>query len=97
MKKATKDIEKFFAENNDIIMKQSYFEKYRDELSIDNTRNLMVEEYIKNIKSVLTQARNIAEKSENEFNKFKNDINSKSKRTKLEDVEIDFSNNKNQN
>ncbi len=97
MKKATKDIEKFFAENNDIIMKQSYFEKYRDELSIDNTRNLMVEEYIKNIKSVLTQARNIAEKSENEFNKFKNDINAKSKRTKLEDVEIDFSNNKNQN
>ena len=97
LKKATKDIEKFFAENNDIIMKQSYFEKYRDELSIDNTRNLMVEEYIKNIKNVLTQARNIAEKSENEFNKFKNDINAKSKRTKLEDVEINFSNNKNQN
>ena len=55
----------------------------------------MVDEYIKNIKTVFVQAKNIADKSENDFNDFKKNIKAVSKRTKMEDIEMELSNTKN--
>ena len=57
----------------------------------------MVDEYIKHIKSVFLQAKSIADKGENDFNNFKKELNAKSKRTKIEDIEMELSNTKNRN
>ena len=94
LKKIAKEVEKFFDENNDILVNHSYFERFKDELNIENTNNMMVNEYIKNIKSVFVQAKNIADKGENDFNEFRNNLSAKSKRTKIEDIEV-LSNTKN--
>ena len=76
-------------------MNQPYFERFKEELNIDNTKKMMVDEYIKNIKTVFVQAKNIADKSENDFNDFKKNIKAVSKRTKMEDIEMELSNTKN--
>ena len=60
--------ENFFEENNDILMNQPYFERFKEELNMDNIKKMMVDEYIKNINTVFVQAKNIANKSENDFN-----------------------------
>ena len=95
LKKIAKEVENFFEENNDILMNQPYFERFKEELNIDNTKKMMVDEYIKNIKTVFVQAKNIADKSENDFNDFKKNIKAVSKRTKMEDIEMELSNTKN--
>ena len=77
-------------------MNQPYFERFKEELNIDNTKKMMVDEYIKNIKSVFQQAKSIADKGENDFNNFKKDLNAKSKRNGIEDIEM-LSNNKSRN
>ena len=97
IKKIAKDIENFFAEKNDTLLNQTYFEKFKEELNVENTRNMMVDEYIKHIKSVFLQAKSIADKGENDFNNFKKELNAKSKRTKIEDIEMELSNTKNRN
>ena len=94
MKKYSEDIESFFKENNDIMMNNSYFEKYENELNVENTKNMMVDDYMKTLKGIFSQAKNIAEKGENDFDKFKKDIELKSKRTRFDEVEM-YSNNKN--
>ena len=96
LKKYSEDIESFFKENNDIMMNNSYFEKYENELNVENTKNMMVDDYIKMLKGIFSQAKNIAEKGENDFDKFKKDIELKSKRTRFDEVEM-YSNNKNRN
>ena len=60
--------ENFFEENNDILMNQPYFERFKEELNMDNIKKMMVDEYIKNINTVFVQAKNIANKSENDVN-----------------------------
>ena len=97
IKKIAKDIENFFAEKNDTLLNQTYFEKFKEELNVENTKNMMVDEYIKHIKSVFLQAKSIADKGENDFNNFKKELSAKSKRTKLEDIEMELSNTKNRN
>ena len=97
LKNMTKEIENFFNENNDVLSNQSYFKKFKDELNVENTKNMMVDEYIKNIKGILQQAKTIADKGENDFNNFKKDLSAKSKRNKIEDIEMDLSNAKNRN
>ena len=96
LKNISDDIEKFFNENNDVMISNSHFDKYRNELNVDNTKNLMVNDYIKTIKGICSQVKNLAEKEENEFDKYKKDLELKSKRTKVEVVEM-YSNNKNKN
>ena len=96
LKKYSEDIETFFKENNDIMMNNSYFEKYENELNVENTKNMMVDDYIKMLKGIFSQAKNIAEKGENDFDKFKKNIELKSKRTRFDEVEM-YSNNKNRN
>ena len=49
-------------------MNQPYFERFKEELNMDNIKKMMVDEYIKNINTVFVQAKNIANKSENDFN-----------------------------
>ena len=96
LKNTTNDIEDFFRENNVVLSNQSYFDKFKEELSMEHTKNMMVDEYIKNIKSVFQQAKSIADKGENDFNNFKKDLNAKSKRNGIEDIEM-LSNNKSRN
>lgn len=64
----TKEFEKFFVENNTLLNKNIYFEKFKDELCEENTSKLSVDNYIQNIQNVLFQAKNISDKRENEFN-----------------------------
>ena len=97
LKNLTNEIENFFKENGDVLSNQTYFEKFKEELNVDNTKNMMVDEYIKNIKSVFQQAKSIADKGENDFINFKKELNAKSKRNKIEDIEMELSNNKNRN
>ena len=97
LKKIAKEVENFFVENNNILVNHSYFERFRDELNVDNTKNFMVNEYIKNMKSVFVQAKNIADKGENDFNEFKKNLSAISKRTKIEDIEVELSNTKKKN
>lgn len=97
IKKIAKDIENFFAEKNDTLLNQTYFEKFKEELNVENTKNMMVDEYIKHIKSVFLQAKSYADKGENDFNNFKKELSAKSKRTKIEDIEMELSNTKNRN
>jgi hypothetical protein len=96
LKNTSQDIEKFFKENNDVMMNNSQFDKYKNELNVENTENMMVDDYIKTLKGIFFQAKNVAEKGENEFDKYRKELNLKSKRTKVEDVEM-YSNNKNKN
>ena len=96
LKNTTNDIENFFKENNVVLSNQSYFDKFKEELNMEHTKNMMVDEYIKNIKSVFQQAKSIADKGENDFNNFKKDLNAKSKRNGIEDIEM-LSNNKSRN
>ena len=96
LKNISQDIEKFFMENNDVMMNNSHFDKYKNELNLENTENMMVDDYIKTLKGIFFQAKNVAEKGENEFDKYRKELNLKSKRTKVEDVEM-YSNNKNKN
>ena len=78
------------------MMNNNYFEKYENELNVENTKNMMVDDYMKTLKGIFSQAKNIAEKGENDFDKFKKDLDRKSKRTRFEEVEM-YSNNKNRN
>ena len=78
------------------MMNNSQFDKYKNELNVENTENMMVDDYIKTLKGIFFQAKNVAEKGENEFDKYRKELNLKSKRTKVEDVEM-YSNNKNKN
>ena len=96
MKKTTEDIENFFSKNSDIMRNNTFFEKFRQELNVENTENMMVDEYIKTITEIYTEAKDIAEQRENNFNKHKKELEAKSKRTKCEVVEM-VSNSKNQN
>ena len=96
LKNTSDVIEKFFDENNDVMMNSSYFDKYKNELNVENTKNLMVDDYIKTLKGICSQVKNVAEKGENEFDKYKKDLEHKSKRTKVEVVEM-YSNNKKKN
>ena len=96
LKKYTGDIESFFRENKDVMMNNNYYEKYENELNVENTKNMMVDDYMKTLKGIFSQAKNIAEKGENDFDKFKKDLDRKSKRTRFEEVEM-YSNNKNRN
>jgi hypothetical protein len=93
-KKVTEEAEKFFSENNHILNNQSYFGRFKDELKEENVKDLSVEEYIKNIKSVLVQAKNISEKSENEYNEYIKNLELQNNRTTTENIEIELSNTK---
>ena len=96
MKKNTEEIEKFFAKNGDVMRNDSYFEKFRKQLSVENTQNMMVDEYIKTITEIYSEAKYIAEQGENEFIRNRKSLEGKSKRAKYDDVEL-ISNNKNKN
>ena len=89
----TNEAEKFFDKNNKILSNQTYYEKFKDELNLENTKILSVDEYIKSIKTVLIQARKIAEKKENELNDYKNNLNVQN--SNYEDINIEISNSKN--
>ena len=93
-KKVTEEAEKFFSENNHILNNQTYFGRFQDELKEENVKDLSVEEYIKNIKSVLVQAKNISEKSENEYNEYIKNMDLQNNRTTTENIEIELSNTK---
>lgn len=93
-KKVTEEAEKFFSENNHIINNQTYFGRFKEELKEENVKDLSVEEYIKNIKSVLVQAKNISDKNENEYNEYIKNLELQNNRTTTEDIEIEFSNTK---
>ena len=93
-KKVTEEAEKFFSENNNIINNQSYFGRFQDELKEENVKDLSVDEYIKNIKSVLVQAKNISDKSENEYNEYIKNLDLQNNRTTTENIEIELSNTK---
>ena len=58
-KKLTEEAEKFFSENNQILNNQSYFGRFQDDLKEEKVKDLSVEEYIKNIKSVLVQFKQV--------------------------------------
>ena len=93
-KKVTEEAEKFFSENNHIINNQSYFGRFQDELKEENVKDLSVDEYIKNIKSVLVQAKIISDKSENEYNEYIKNLELQNNRTTTENIEIELSNTK---
>ena len=94
-KKVNEEAKKFFAENNSILENQSYFDRFKNELKEENTKILSVDEYIKNIKTVLVQAKNISEKKENEYKEYIKNLNSQNNRTTTEDIEMELSNSKN--
>ena len=93
-KKVTEEAEKFFSENNQILNNQSYFGRFQDDLKEEKVKDLSVEEYIKNIKSVLVQAKNISDKSENEYNEYIKNLDLQNNRTTTENIEIELSNTK---
>ena len=93
-KKVTEETEKFFSENNQILNNQSYFGRFQDDLKEEKVKDLSVEEYIKNIKSVLVQAKNISDKRENEYNEYIKNLDLQNNRTTTENIEIELSNTK---
>ena len=53
-----------------------------------------MDEYIKNIKSILVQAKIISDKSENEYNEYIKNLELQNNRTTTENIEIELSNTK---
>ena len=90
-KKLTNDAEKFFEKNEQVLRTESFFEKFKDVLSMQKTKNLSIDEYMKNMKSIFYQARQISEKRENDFNEFKKNLITQ-KNNNYEDIEIEMTN-----
>ena len=85
-KKITQETEEFFEENDVILNNQDYFEKFNKELKEDNTKTLSVDQYMKTLKSVLTQAKKISDKNENIINEYLHELNTQNNRNTVDDV-----------
>jgi hypothetical protein len=92
-RKISKDAENFFDKNDKILRNESYFEIFKDELNVEKTKAMSLDEYMENIKSVLVQAKANADRRENEFNEFKKKMEEQKK--KYEDIEKELINEKN--
>ena len=94
-KKTREYAEQFFAENDNVLRNQSYFERFKNELKEDETEVLSVDDYINNFNSMFIQAKNLAEKEENEFKELAKSLNSQNNRNIIDDIDMEMSSSKN--
>ena len=94
-KKNRENAIRFFTENNNILNDQSNFERFRDELKEDKTEILCVDDYITNFNSIFQQAKNFADKEENEFQKYGKLLNSQNNRNTIDVIDIEMSSSQN--
>jgi hypothetical protein len=88
-----KDAEEFIERNEKILNNHYLYERFQNELKEENTSIMSVDEYLQKMKTVFIQAKNIAEKKENEYNLFIKNLDKKSEnyRSNFEDIEMKIS------
>ena len=89
-KRVTKDTQQFFDENEKILNNQTFYERFKEELKEEKTEILSIDEYLKNIKSVLAQAKSISERQDNEYKEYIKNLKEQNMINMSNDIEIEI-------